>query len=270
MNEVTWRLSSFGAVFLGMAAWERIRPRRALREARKTRWVSNLGLAVLSAATIRGLLPLLPTVAAELADRKGWGLFHAVRIAAPWDVVLSMVALDLVVYLQHVLTHALPTLWRLHMVHHTDLDIDCTTGVRFHPMEIFLSGGLKTAAVFLLGAPVAAVLLFEILLNATALFSHANLHIPGSLDRTLRLFVVTPDMHRVHHSVIIRETHSNFGFCLPWWDRLFGTYQAQPRKGHLGMEIGLAQYRDAGSLGLLRLLVLPVLGDPGRQPINRH
>ena len=185
-------------------------------------------------------------------------------------MVLSVVALDLVIYLQHVLFHAVPLLWRLHMVHHADLDFDTTTGVRFHPIEILLSLGIKAAAVVLLGAPAVAVLIFEVLLNATSLFNHGNVRLPAWLDRLLRLVVVTPEMHRVHHSVHPRETNSNFGFNLPWWDFLFGTYKAQPADGHEGMTVGLAQFRDERVERLHWMLLLPFLGRVGDYPVNRR
>lgn len=180
-----------------------------------------------------------------------------------------MVVLDFVVYVQHILHHAIPVLWRLHMVHHADLDFDMTTGLRFHPIEIIVSMVIKLSAVAALGAPPMAVLIFEIALNSTAMFNHANIRIPQQIDRILRLLVVTPDMHRVHHSVIIRETNSNYGFNLPWWDRLLGTYKAQPSKGHENMVIGLSQFRDQRRLTLPWLLILPLIGELGKQPINR-
>ncbi len=179
-------------------------------------------------------------------------------------------ALDFTLYLQHVLFHAIPTLWRLHMVHHTDLDFDVTTGVRFHPLEIILSMGIKLIAVITLGPSPLAVLLFEVALNTTSLFNHSNIYVPLKADRVLRLFVVTPEMHRVHHSVIIQETNSNFGFSIPWWDRMFGTYRPQPAKGHVDMVIGLAQYREPQHLNLWQLIILPFTGNPGRVPISRH
>jgi sterol desaturase/sphingolipid hydroxylase (fatty acid hydroxylase superfamily) len=180
-----------------------------------------------------------------------------------------MVALDLAIYLQHVMFHAVPLLWRLHMVHHADLDFDATTGVRFHPVEIVLSAAIKLGAVMLLGASAVAVLLFEVLLNATSIFNHGNVRLPHWLDRTLRLVVVTPEMHRVHHSTLRHETNSNFGFNLPWWDYLFGTYCAEPAAGHEGMTIGLTQFRDPRVCRLDWMLALPVLGEPGAYPVNQ-
>jgi sterol desaturase/sphingolipid hydroxylase (fatty acid hydroxylase superfamily) len=184
-------------------------------------------------------------------------------------IIIGILFLDMVIYLQHLMFHAVPLLWRLHMVHHADLDIDVTTGLRFHPIEILISMGIKVAAVAVIGPPMTAVLIFEVILNGTAMFNHGNVSMPGALDRVVRLFVVTPDMHRVHHSVTIRETNSNFGFNFPWWDRIFGTYRAQPVAGHKGMTIGLAQFRDPRKLTLLHLLVLPFTGYPGSYAINK-
>ena len=181
-------------------------------------------------------------------------------------VVAAVIALDLAIYLQHVLFHAVPALWRLHRMHHTDLELDATTGVRFHPVEVLLSMLIKLAVVATIGAPPIAVLIFEVLLNATSMFNHANLRIPARIDRVLRWLIVTPDMHRVHHSVEVRETNSNFGFNLPWWDRLFRTYKAQPAAGHEAMTIGIDAFRDAGELRLDRMLVQPLHGDSGRYP----
>ena len=265
------RLACFVSVLSLMAVWEVLAPRRRPMIAKPTRWVSNLGLVVLDTLAVRVLLPLGAVGVALMAAERGWGLFHAVVVPAWLAVVLSVVALDFAIYVQHVLFHAVPLLWRLHMVHHADLDFDASTGVRFHPLEILLSLGIKAAAVVLLGTPALAVLVFEVLLNATALFSHGNVRLPAWLDRTLRLIVVTPDMHRVHHSINPRETNSNFGFNLPWWDFLFGTYRARPAAGHEGMTLGLGQLRDerrANHLGWM--LVLPLVGPEGDYPVNRR
>jgi sterol desaturase/sphingolipid hydroxylase (fatty acid hydroxylase superfamily) len=183
-------------------------------------------------------------------------------------LIIGIIILDFIIYLQHAIFHALPVFWRLHMMHHTDLDFDTTTGVRFHPLEVLLSMGIKIGAIWGFGIAPLAVVLFEILLNATSLFNHGNVRLPQPLDRVLRFFVVTPEMHRVHHSVIIRETTSNFGFNLPWWDRLLGTYRAQPAAGHEGMTIGLSHFRDPRQLTLFRLLVLPFKGKPGKYPFS--
>jgi sterol desaturase/sphingolipid hydroxylase (fatty acid hydroxylase superfamily) len=181
-----------------------------------------------------------------------------------------VIVLDLVIYLQHVLFHAVPALWRLHRMHHADLDFDVTTGARFHPIEIVLSMVIKLAAVVSLGAPAIAVLVFEVLLNATAMFNHGNIRLPLGFDRVLRLLVVTPDMHRVHHSTVTSETNSNFGFNLPWWDRLLGTYRAQPVAGHEDMTIGIALFREPQDLRLDRMLVQPFRAGPGSAPVGHR
>jgi sterol desaturase/sphingolipid hydroxylase (fatty acid hydroxylase superfamily) len=269
-HEPAVRLGLFAAVLLLMAAWEALAPRRRPATARGVRWFSNLALVALDTAAVRLVLPLGAVGAAVLAEYRGWGLFHNVQLPAWVAVVLSVVALDLVIYLQHVLFHAVPLLWRLHMVHHADLDFDVTTGVRFHTLEILLSLGIKLGAVVLLGPPALAVLIFEVLLNATSMFSHGNVRLPARLDRALRLFVVTPEMHRVHHSARPRETNSNFGFNLPWWDYLFGTYRAQPADGHEHMMIGLEQFRDERVERLHWMLALPFVGRLGDYPVNRR
>jgi sterol desaturase/sphingolipid hydroxylase (fatty acid hydroxylase superfamily) len=265
------RLGCFAGVLALMAVWEVLAPRRRLTTARPGRWLSNLGLVVVDTVAVRFLVPLGAVGMALAAEERGWGLFHILAFPGWAAVVLSVVALDLVIYLQHVLFHAVPLLWRLHMVHHADLDFDVTTGVRFHTLEILLSLGIKLAAVALLGAPALAVLIFEVLLNATSMFSHGNVRLPAWLDRVLRWVVVTPEMHRVHHSTHPRETNSNFGFNLPWWDYLLGTYRAQPAAGHEGMTIGLSQFRDERQVGRLDgMLLLPFTGRVGDYPMNRR
>jgi sterol desaturase/sphingolipid hydroxylase (fatty acid hydroxylase superfamily) len=202
--------------------------------------------------------------------REGWGVFNNVALPYWLEVALSAALLDFVIYLQHVMFHAVPALWRLHMMHHADMDYDVTTGTRFHPIEIMISMGIKFGAIALLGAPAMGVIIFEVLLNGTAMFNHGNFFIPLGIDRLLRLFVVTPDMHRVHHSVFPSEANSNFGFNLPWWDRLMGTYRAQPSRGHEGMTIGLNQFRDPARLTLPWMLALPFIGKQGTYAINRR
>ena len=224
---------------------------------------------VLNTVVLRLLFPAAALGMAWYAQEHGWGLFNAVQVPAALAVAATVVALDFLIYLQHVMFHAVPALWRLHRMHHADLDFDVTTGARFHPIEIALSMGIKLAAVVVLGAPPVAVVIFEVILNATAMFNHGNLRLPLAVDRVLRLVVVTPDMHRVHHSVIPAETNSNFGFSLPWWDRLLGTYRAHPAAGHEAMTIGIEQFREAGDLRLDRMLVQPFRGAPGDYPINR-
>jgi len=207
---------------------------------------------------------------AMAGEINGWGLLNIVQPPTWIGVPLAVAFLDLVIYFQHVAFHAVPTLWRLHRVHHTDLDFDVTTGTRFHPVEILISTGIKCAAVAAIGAPVVAVLAFELFLNATSMFNHANIRMAPAIDRWLRWLVVTPDMHRVHHSVVFNETSSNFGFNLPWWDRMLGTYTAQPAGGHEGMIIGVDAFRTEDDLRIERLLIQPLLDNPGGYPINRR
>ena len=256
-EEMTIRFSFFGGVFLLVVLWELLAPRRQLVDSKARRWVTNLSLVAINAVAARFLFPLLPVSLALLFADKGWGLLNVVALPGGVKIVAALVFLDLIIYLQHVLFHYLPLLWRLHRMHHTDLDIDVTTGNRFHPLEIMISLLIKLAAVAAIGAPASAVVIFEIILNAAAQFNHGNIKIPLAIDRWLRLLLVTPDMHRVHHSVIVRETNSNFGFNIPLWDRLFGTYREQPQEGHLGMTIGLKEFREATELSLFHLLVQP-------------
>jgi sterol desaturase/sphingolipid hydroxylase (fatty acid hydroxylase superfamily) len=268
-HESMIRLGFFASILLFLAIGERFAPRRQLTVNKPIRWASNLGLVVLNSLVARLALPLGAVGVAFLCQEQGWGLFNQLAFPTWLVVLLGALALDLIIYVQHVLFHAIPLLWRLHMVHHADLDFDVTTGLRFHTIEILLSAGIKIAAVVLLGVPPLAVLIFEVLLNATSMFNHANLRLPAWLDRVLRLFVVTPDMHRVHHSDLPSETNSNFGFNLPWWDFLFGTYLAQPAKGHEEMTIGLSQFRDERVDRLHWMLLLPFIGLTGNYPVNR-
>lgn len=270
-HEPLIRLGCFAGVLLLMALWEALAPRRRLTVGRVWRWSSHLGLVALNNLVVRFLVPLGAVGTAVLAEERGWGALNQLALPGWLAVLVAVVALDLIIYLQHVMFHAVPLLWRLHLVHHADLDLDATSGVRFHTLEILLSLLIKVAAVVLLGAPALAVLIFEVLLNATSVFNHANVRMPAWLDRLLRLVVVTPDMHRVHHSVIPRETNSNFGFNLPWWDFLFGTYKAQPARGHEGMTVGLGQIRDERQAERLHgILLLPFMGQPGDYPVNRR
>jgi sterol desaturase/sphingolipid hydroxylase (fatty acid hydroxylase superfamily) len=269
-NEVAIRIGAFLGVLALMAIWEVSAPRRRPGPEKAARWVRNLGIAVLNSAIVRLIFPVVAIGLAALAAGRGFGLMNATPLPGWLALVLGVLVLDLAIYLQHVLFHAVPALWRLHMMHHADLDFDLTTGVRFHPVEILLSMVIKLAVVAALGPPVLAVLLFEVLLNATAMFNHGNVRLPLGLDRWLRLLVVTPDMHRVHHSVVPAETNSNFGFNLPWWDRLFGTYRAQPAAGHEGMTIGLEHLRDPARLTFVRMLALPFTGTTGGYPIGRR
>jgi sterol desaturase/sphingolipid hydroxylase (fatty acid hydroxylase superfamily) len=264
------RLGAFAAIFMAMALWELLAPRRRQAIGRLRRWPGNLGIVVLNTLLVRLAFPTAAVGVALLAESRGWGLFPVLN-SPPWlAVVAAVILLDLAIYLQHVLFHAVPVLWRLHRMHHADLEFDVTTGARFHPIEILLSMGIKLGVVAALGAPAAAVLIFEVLLNATSMFNHGNVRLPARLDRALRWLVVTPDMHRVHHSVVPRETNSNFGFNLPWWDRLFGTYRAQPQAGHEGMTIGIEQFRDPRELRLDRMLLQPFRDDDRLYPLGRR
>jgi sterol desaturase/sphingolipid hydroxylase (fatty acid hydroxylase superfamily) len=255
--ELIIRLAAFAGIFVAMALWEVLAPRRPWAVGRVARWPSNLGMVVVDAVAVRLLIPTAAVgVALGVADR-GFGLFHWLGWPGWIAGILGFVVLDLVIYGQHVVFHKVPWLWRLHRMHHADLDIDVTTGLRFHPVEILLSMLIKIATVALFGIPAAAVVAFEVVLNATSMFNHSNAAMPARLDRVVRLVVVTPDMHRVHHSAVRAETDSNFGFNVPWWDRLFGTYRAAPAAGHDGVTIGLPIFRDRRELRLDRLLTQP-------------
>jgi sterol desaturase/sphingolipid hydroxylase (fatty acid hydroxylase superfamily) len=264
------RASVFLIVFAILAIIEVLTPRRRLSVPKIQRWRINLSIIALNPLSVALVFPFLPIGLALLTSEQGWGLLNQWALPYWLKIIIGFVVLDFVIYMHHVLHHTLPTLWRLHMMHHADLDFDLTTGLRFHPIEVIISTVIKLAAVAALGVPPIAVLAFEVALNATSMFNHSNIVIPVKADRRLRLLVVTPDMHRVHHSVIIKETNSNFGFNLPWWDRLFGTYKDQPDKGHTDMVIGLSQFREQRKLSLPRLLILPFTGNPGIVPINRH
>jgi len=264
------RIVFFFGVLVLMALWERVAPRRTLAVSRWLRWSSNLGLVIINTLVVRFAFALGAVGIALVAAENEWGIFNVVELPVWLEVLLTVLLLDLAIYLQHVMFHAVPLLWRLHMVHHADLDIDVTTGVRFHTIEILLSMGIKAAIIVLLGAPAWGVLIFEVLLNATSMFNHSNVRMPLAVDRILRLFVVTPEMHRVHHSIITNETNSNFGFNMPWWDFLMGTYRNQPSAGHEKMTIGLSDYRDESVDRLHWMLALPFLGRGGRYAINQR
>lgn len=269
-HEPVIRLGFFFGVFAVVALLEAAVPRRALTTSRLLRWANNLGLVVFNSVLLRLLFPAAAGGVAVFAAEHGWGLLNHYGVPLAPAVVISVVAMDLVIYLQHVLVHAIPALWRLHCVHHADLDYDVTTGARFHPVEIIISMLIKFATIVVLGPPVIAVLIFEVLLNATAMFNHGNVRLPPGLDSALRWIVVTPDMHRVHHSVEYDEANSNFGFNLPWWDRLFGTYRDQPRAGHEAMTIGIRDYRSPKEAAWLPgMLWLPLRGKVSKYTINR-
>ena len=270
-HEVSIRLGFFGSVFALMAVWEILAPRRALSVSKTLRWTNNLLLALLNNVILRLIFPTAAIGVAAFVSAKGWGLCHYFDLSLPLAVLVSVIAMDLAIYLQHVLVHAIPVLWRLHRVHHADLDYDLTTGARFHPIEIILSMLIKFATIVVLGAPVFAVLTFEVVLNAMSIFNHGNVRLPIALDRLLRLVFVTPDMHRVHHSVEDNEANSNFGFNFSLWDRLLGTYIAQPRNGHLEMSIGIHHYREPKIVCWLPgLLILPFIGKISAYAINRR
>jgi sterol desaturase/sphingolipid hydroxylase (fatty acid hydroxylase superfamily) len=261
--------------FFGMLAiiglWEVIAPRRALTVSKGIRWANNLGLVFFNSFITRLIFPAAAIGVASFAAENGWGLLNYYDVPFAVSVVISVIAMDFIIYLQHVMVHAVPILWRLHRVHHADLDFDVTTGSRFHTIEIIVSLLIKFATIVVLGPPVVAVVIFEVLLNATAMFNHGNVRLPLAIDRLLRLLLVTPDMHRVHHSVEDDEANSNFGFCLTWWDRLFGTYRAQPRGGHEGMTIGIHKYRTTKLVSWLPgMLALPFIGKISGYTINRR
>ena len=269
--ELAIRLACFFGVFGGVALWEFSAPRRRLTVPRLLRWTNNLALVALNNILVRALFPAAAVGVAAFATRQGWGLFNYYVVPLWMSMLLSVVFLDFVIYLQHIMVHAVPALWRVHRVHHADLDYDVTTGTRFHPIEIVLSMLIKFATIAVLGPPVLAMVIFEVLLNATSMFNHGNLRLPAGLDRVLRWFVVTPDMHPVHHSIEDDEANSNFGFNLPWWDRLFGTYRDQPRAGHLGMTIGIRDHRDPREVARLPgMLLLPFRGEVTDYAINRR
>ncbi|MCN4145092.1 MAG: sterol desaturase family protein [Thiohalomonas sp.] len=273
-NEVTIRLSFFFGVFAIMAIWEVIAPRRALTVSKTIRWVNNLGLVFFNTFVLRILFPAAAVGVAAFAETHGWGLLNYYELPDFYlpellAIVIAVVAMDFIIYLQHVMVHAVPLLWRIHRVHHADLDYDVTTGARFHTIEIILSMLIKFATIIVLGAPVVAVVIFEVVLNALAMFNHGNVGLPKSLDTFLRCFIVTPDMHRVHHSVEDDETNSNFGFNLTWWDRLFGTYRDQPRGGQLGFTIGIHKYRDIKQTNWITdMMMLPFKGKVSEYAIN--
>jgi sterol desaturase/sphingolipid hydroxylase (fatty acid hydroxylase superfamily) len=268
-HEGAIRLAAFLGVLAAMALAETLAPRRPLSVARGFRWVNNFALIAVGTLLLRLVFPLLAVGFAGLARENGWGLFNLIDAPYWLAVVVSFAALDFVIYLQHRLFHAVPLLWRLHMVHHADPDIDASTGIRFHPIEIALSMLIKFGAIALLGAPALAVVLFEIVLNATSMFSHANWRLSIPLDRALRAVLVTPDMHRVHHSAIRRETDSNFGFNFSFWDRLCGSYRPQPEAGHDAMTIGLPQFQQDRRQGIVWMLLLPFTGSIGNHPRAR-
>lgn len=257
-HEIVIRLGFFLSIFTLMAWGEAYAPKRQLTIAKILRWRNNLALTLLNSLILRLVFPMTGTGLAIYAQANGWGLFNWIQVPAWFALITSVILLDLVIYWQHVMMHAIPLLWRLHRAHHADLDIDVTTGARFHPLEMLLSMLIKFAVIVILGAPMLAVLIFEVVLNGMAMFNHSNIRLPLVLDRMLRQLIVTPDMHRVHHSALIPEMNSNYGFNLVIWDKLFGSYRDQPQAGHNNMMIGLREWRDtAFCCRLLNILLIP-------------
>lgn len=257
-NENAFRLSVFLGMLALMALWEMASPRRRQDVPRLLRWSNNFAMVVIDTIAVRLVFPILAVGMAYKADELGTGILNWISVPDFWAVLIALIVLDLVIYAQHVAFHKIPILWRLHRMHHADLEFDASTALRFHPLEIILSMALKLLVVILLGAPPIAVLLFEVILNASAIFNHSNIKMPRAIDAVLRLFIVTPDMHRVHHSIHQHETDSNYGFNLPWWDWIFGTYIAQPMNGHVKMRIGLERFRSKRELWLDRMLLQPL------------
>ncbi len=269
--EAVVRLAVFFGVFAIMAAWEMLAPRRVLSQSKSARWLNNISLVVLNTLILRFVFPAAAVGVANHAIQQQWGLFNQFDTPFPVVILVSVIILDGAIYLQHVMVHAVPALWRLHRVHHADLDFDVTTGARFHPLEILLSMLIKFAVILLLGPPLLAVVIFEVLLNATSMFNHSNVRLPLAVDRIVRLFIVTPDMHRVHHSHLQHETNSNFGFNFSIWDRLFGTYRDQPQDGHIEMTIGIDTFKDAAHcVKIPGLLLMPFIGKVTDYAINRR
>jgi sterol desaturase/sphingolipid hydroxylase (fatty acid hydroxylase superfamily) len=263
------RFGAFAAMFAVMASWEMLAPRRPLTTSKALRWSGNLGVLAIDTFLVRLLFTVLPMAMAQRVQVAGWGILNDLPFPYWLKVVAGIMLLDLAIYLQHVMFHATPVFWRLHMMHHADVDFDFTTGLRFHPIEILLSMIIKLATVVIIGPPPLATLLFEVFLNATSMFNHGNVRLPPAADRVIRLIVVTPEMHRVHNSVIPRETNSNFGFNFPWWDRIAGTYRDQPKAGHVGMTIGLKQFQGVRRQTLWWMLALPFRGRTGQYPTSR-
>jgi len=261
------RLGFFFGVLAAVSLWELLMPRRKLTQKKLIRWYSNLGIVGLNSLLLRIVFPMSAVGFALIVQKNSWGLFNNAGVSFAFAASASVILLDLVIYLQHVMFHAVPAFWRLHRMHHADLDFDVTTGTRFHPIEILLSMGIKFSVIALLGTPALAVLIFEVLLNATSMFNHGNIYIPAKVDRVLRWIIVSPDMHRIHHSIYVNETNSNFGFSLPWWDRLLGTYRKSPKDGQVGMTIGIDLFRKQKYLNLPWLLAQPFLS--GRRHHSR-
>ena len=265
-QESVIRLGFFVTALVLIAAWELLVPLRAPGAPRAIRWTNNMALAILNIVLLRVLFPVAAVYVAVLASERGAGFFNMFPVAYPVAVMASLLAFDLSVYLVHLVFHNAPALWRMHRVHHADVDVDVATALRFHPIQMALSVLVKFAVILVLGTPVLAVLIFETVFHVILLFSHANVRIPRGVDRVLRWFIVTPDMHRVHHSIHLSETNSNFGFAFPWWDRLFGTYRAEPAAGHERMTLGIELFRTRRDFWLDRMLLNPFLADLKTEP----
>lgn len=270
-HEVVIRLGFFFGILGAMTLWELAAPRRVHSVSKLLRWINNIGIVFLNSFLLRALFPAAAVGMAVFSQEHGWGLFNYAQVSDTIAVIISVVAMDFIIYLQHVMFHAVPVFWRIHRMHHTDLDFDVTTGIRFHPFEIIISMLIKFGVIVVVGVPVLAVIIFEVLLNATSMFNHGNVRLLHSLDCVLRWIVVTPEMHRVHHSSLSYETNSNFGFNLPLWDRFLGTYRDQPCMGHEGMTIGLENFRDTNQCILLPgMLIIPFIGKVSGYTIDRH
>lgn len=270
-NEANIRLGFFIGVFSLMALWDILSPKRVLVIKKSVRWLNNIALLVLNIIVVRLIFPTATIGMVIFVNEQGWGLFHYLETPFWITTIASIILLDLVVYLQHIMVHAVPLFWRLHRLHHTDQDYDVTTGTRFHPIEILLSMVIKFAVIIILGPSILAVIIFEIFLNVMAMFNHSNINLPIKIDAIIRLFIVTPDMHRVHHSVEVDETNSNYGFNISLWDRIFGTYLAQPKAGHIDMKIGLNGFEDTKiSTYLPALLIQPLINKKTGHAINER
>lgn len=267
--DIAIRVIAFLSMFGLMASWEAIAPRRKTATLKVSRWIANLSVAVLNTMVIRIVMASGAVGVAMVTAENGWGILNMLHWPVWIEIVLAVLLLDLMIYLQHLGFHAVPVLWKIHMVHHADPDYDVTTAVRFHPVEALLSMVLKMAGVAIIGASPTSVLAFEVILNGMAMFNHANVRMPAFVDRILRWMVVTPDMHRIHHSIFPRENNRNFGFNLPWWDYMFGTYLASPSRGHERMTFGLKKFRSPACLKLLNILKLPFGRSPGIDPMNQ-
>jgi len=264
------RLGSFLGLFILLMAWEVASPKRKLLQLRRFRWFSNIGLIVTSSILIRFIIPTAAVGVALLAEKDNLGFLNYFDLSTTAHFIIAFILMDLAIYFQHVMFHALPMFWRFHRVHHSDLDCDISTGLRFHPFEMIISILFKFVIIISIGAPVIAVVCFEIILNAASMFTHSNIKIPANLEKLVRWIVVTPDMHRIHHSVNENETNSNFGFFISVWDRLFGTYINEPKEGQQNMEIGLHSFRQAKWQNLRWLIYLPFVSSINDYAINKR